>query len=131
MSETIAPTHWQQRVLAVPEAYDLALLGGRGSGKSRAIAFLILRHAETYGEHARCLYVRRTHAALEDFELVLRQLFGAAYGTRARFNAQERIWKLPGGGYVELGQLADDSHYGRYQGRSFSFVAADEAGQYG
>jgi hypothetical protein len=68
--------------------------------------------------------IRRTHAALEDFALVLRTIFGAAYGGRARFNAAEGIWKLPNGAYVELGQLAEDSHYARYQGRSFSLEMA-------
>jgi hypothetical protein len=73
---------------------------------------------------------RRTHAALEDFALVLRMIFGVAYGTRARFNSTEGTWKLPNGSYVELGMLADDSHYARYQGRSFSLIACDEASQY-
>jgi hypothetical protein len=126
----LGPTPFQARVLYVPEPYDVALLGGRGGGKSRAIAFLILRHCEARGELGRCLYVRRTHAALEDFALGLRQLFGAAYGSRARFNAAEGIWKLPGGGYVELSQLADDGHYAKFQGRSFSLIAVDEATQY-
>jgi hypothetical protein len=34
---------------------------------------------------------------------VTRELFGAAYGTAARYNAAEHVWKLPNGAYVELG----------------------------
>jgi hypothetical protein len=128
--DRIEPTLFQARVLQVPECFDLALLGGRGGGKSFALALVILRHCEVHGSGARCLVTRRTHAALEDFALVLRTLFGAAYGSRARFNAAEGIWRLPGGGYVELGQLADDAHYARYQGRSFSLICCDEASQY-
>jgi hypothetical protein len=130
MPDRIEPTAFQTRALQVPEAYDVALLGGRGGGKSFTVALAVLRHCEVHGSGARCLVTRRTHAALEDFSLLLRTLFGAAYGTRARFNAAEGIWRLPGGGYVELGMLADDSHYSRYQGRSFSLICCDEATQH-
>jgi len=37
------PTPWQERVLAVPEHLNLAMLGGRGSGKTTALALLVLR----------------------------------------------------------------------------------------
>ena len=125
-----APTPWQARVLSIPEQYDLALLGGRGGGKSLAIAFLFLRHCEQYGAKARCLYIRQTHAAVEDFAQTLRELFFDVYGAAARYNASEGIWRLPGGGYIELSQLSEDKHYQRFQGRSFSMIACDELTQH-
>jgi hypothetical protein len=37
---------------------------------------------------------------------------------------------LPGGAYLELGQLESVGDYAKYQGRSFSLLLIDEAGQY-
>lgn len=76
------------------------------------------------------LYLRKTYKGLADFELVTRELFGTIYGTDARYNAAEHVWKFPGGGYLELGQLETQADYAKYQGRSFTLVLVDEAGQY-
>ena len=78
MLERIEPTPFQARVLQAPEAYDQALLGGRGGGKSEGNNLQTLRHCEVYGSAARCLMIRRTHAALEDTALSQRRLFGGA-----------------------------------------------------
>jgi hypothetical protein len=91
---------------------------------------LALRHCEQYRERARVLYLRRTYAGLRDFELVTRELFGTVYGQDARYNGTEHLWRLPNGGYIELGQLETHADYGKYQGRSFTLLLIDEAGQY-
>lgn len=121
---------FQKQLLNVPEELDVFAGGGRGGGKSFALALLALRHCEQYGERARVLYLRKTYAGLRDFELVTRELFGLVYGTAARYNGTEHIWKLPNGGYLELGQLETASDYAKYQGRSFTLLLIDEAGQY-
>ena len=59
-----------------------------------------------------------------------RELFGAAYGTATKYNASEHVWKLPNGAYVELGQLESAGDYAKYQGRSFTLLLVDEAGQF-
>ncbi len=127
--EVIRPTPYQARLLEVPADVDVFLGGGRGGGKSHGIAFLILRHVEQF-PGARVLYVRRTHRAVEDFATTLGGLFVAAYSGAARHNAAEGFWKLPNCGYVEVGPLADESMYSRYQGRSFSLVIVDELTQF-
>lgn len=121
---------FQTRLLSLPEEVDVFCGGGRGGGKSYGLALLALRHCEQHGERARVLYLRKTYAGLRDFELVCRELFGTIYGTAARYNAQEHIWRMPGGGYLELGQLDGHGDYPKYQGRSFSLLLIDEAGQY-
>lgn len=121
---------FQRGVLAVPEELDMFLGGGRGGGKSYALALLCLRHAEQYGKAARILYIRRTYKGLADFELVTRELFGGIYGTAARYNQSEHVWRLPNGGYLELGQLESQADYQKYQGRSFTLLLVDEAGQF-
>lgn len=130
MSQAIELNPFQQNILAVPEALDVFMGGGRGGGKSYAAALLILRHCEQYGENARVLFIRRTYRGLADFELVTRDLFGRVYGTKARYNASDHVWRLPGGGYVELGQLETHGDYQKYQGRSFTLLVVDEAGQF-
>lgn len=97
MTEEMAPTPYQARVLSVPETVDLFLGDGRGGGKSHCKALLILRHVEQYREKARVLYVRRTYKGLADFELVLRSLFSAAYGSAASYNSTEHVFRLPYG----------------------------------
>jgi hypothetical protein len=130
-TQQIQLNDFQQRLLGVPEQYDLFLGGGRGGGKSYALALLALRHVEQYGEKARILYLRKTYKGLADFELVCRELFGTVYSTSARYNAAEHVWTFPNGAYMELGQLETGSDYTKYQGRSFTLLLVDEAGQYG
>lgn len=123
------PTPFQNKVLSVPESISLFLGGGRGGGKSWSMGLLILRHIELYREKARVLYVRRSFPGIRDFELVLRQLFSAAYGNAAQYNASDHVWRLPYG-YVELGCLDGPGAYDRFQGRSFTLVVVDELTQF-
>ena len=121
---------FQRSVLSVPEEYDLFLGGGRGGAKSWSLALLAWRHCEQYKDKARVLYLRQSYKGVADFEQITRDLFGQVYGTAARFNAHEKVWRLPGGGYFEIGQLESVGDYGKYQGRSFSLVMVDESSQY-
>lgn len=130
MKQAIETNDFQQKVLLLPEEVDVFLGGGRGGGKSFALALLALRHIEQYGDRARILYIRRTYKGLSDFELLTRELFGMIYGTAARYNGAEHVWKFPNGGYLEFGQLENHGDYSKYQGRSFTLLLVDEAGQF-
>jgi len=121
---------FQHRVLAIPECFDLFLGGGRGGGKDYAIALLILRHVAQYGARARILYLRQSYKGVADFELVCRELFSLVYGSDARYNAADHVWRFPGGAYAEFGQLESAADYSKYQGRSFTLLVVSEAGQY-
>lgn len=121
---------FQERVLLLPEEVDAFLGGGRGGGKSHSLALLALRHVEQYGNAARILYIRKSYKGLADFELVTREIFQTAYGGGARYNASEHVWRSPNGGYLELGQLESHADYAKYQGRTFTLLMVDEAGQY-
>lgn len=130
MNQTIQTNNFQQKVLCVPEEIDCFLGGGRGGGKSYALALMALRHVEQYGARARILYVRQTYKGLADFELLTREIFGLVYGQAARYNGTEHVWRFPNGAYLELGQLETAGDYQKYQGRSFTFLMADEIGQF-
>ena len=129
-SQTIETNPFQQNVLLLPEELDVFLGGGRGGGKSYALALLALRHVEQYGAKARILYIRKTYKGLSDFELLTRELFAKVYGQAARYNGAEHVWRFPSGAYLELGQLETHSDYAKYQGRSFTLLMGDEIGQF-
>jgi hypothetical protein len=128
--QQIQTSPFQQRVLAVPEEYDVFLGGGRGGAKSYALALLALRHVTEYGPKARVLYLRRSHKGCADFISLCLDLLGAIYGAALRFNATEGLFRFPNGGTLEVNQLESASDYSKYQGRSFTLLLIDEAGQW-
>lgn len=128
--ERIEPTPLQARVLAIPEQYDLALTGGRGGGKTFSVLLLILRHVETHGQNARVLVVRKNFPDLRDFEAEARFLFGSAYGQALSYNAQSHLFTFPNGATCQLDQLEGPQHFVKFQGKSFSLICVEEAGQF-
>jgi hypothetical protein len=130
MHEVRPISDFQRAVLTLPENWNLALLGGRGGGKSNTAALLVLKHVEKYREKARALFLRQTYTGLVDFELMARELFGSAYGPGARYNGNDHVWRFPNSATFELGQLKGPEDYQKYQGRSFTLLIVDEAGQY-
>jgi len=128
--ETLQISPFQERACRIPEIYDVFLGGGRGGAKSYEFAILALRHAEQYGKKARILYIRQTYKGLADFEGITLDLYGMIYGKAAKYNGTEHVWKFPNGAYMELGQLEGPKDYAKYQGRSFTLLLIDEAGQY-
>jgi hypothetical protein len=116
--------------LLAPESVDLFLGGGRGGAKSYALALLALRHVEQYKVKARILYLRRSHKGCADFVSLCFELFGPIYGTALRFNAQEGLFRFPNGGTLEVNQLENEGDYAKFQGRSFTLLLLDEAGQF-
>jgi hypothetical protein len=128
--ETIQPTSWQARVLAVPEEFDVFLGGGRGGGKSYACLLLALSHVEQYGANARVLIVRRDFPSLRDLEGEARNLFRAAYGKALGHNAADHVFKFPSGAVVRFDQIEGAQDFHKFQGQSFSLIIADEAGQW-
>ncbi len=128
--ETLRLSPMQTRVLSIPEELDVFLGGGRGGAKSYTLAVLALRHAEQYGAKARILYIRQTHQGCADFEALCLDLYGRIYGRALRYSSQSGTFRFPNGGVLEINQLEGPSDYSKYQGRSFTLLLIDEAGQY-
>ncbi|GMU66514.1 MAG: hypothetical protein AMXMBFR36_27880 [Acidobacteriota bacterium] len=122
-------TGYQESVLLVPECYDLALLGGRGGGKSYGMVALAIRHVAQHGARARVLFVRQSFPGLLDVETTLRELVPRAF-EGAVYNSQSHVWRVPNGGTIELGILETAADLTRYQGRNYSLVIPDEAGEW-
>jgi hypothetical protein len=129
-AEQLQLSEFQKTVMRVPEDIDIFLGGGRGGAKSYLMALLAARHIEQYGKKARVLYIRQTYPGLSDFEQLTQDLYGAMFGGKASYNSSAHCWKFPNGAYMELGQLEGPKDYGKYQGRSFTLLLVDEAGQY-
>lgn len=121
---------YQTKVLRIPESVDVFMGGGRGGAKSYTMALLALRHAEQYGERARILYVRQTHKGCADFAALCLDLFTGIYRKALRWNAQDGVFRFPKGATLEINQLETPGDYGKFQGRSFTLLLIDEAGQY-
>lgn len=115
----------------VPEAFDLALLGGRGYGKTRVAIMIAVRFCEQHREHAKALIVRRSFPGLAEIEAETRTILSQIYGAGAvSYNSQKHVFKLPNGGTIHLDQLDREADFDKFQGRSFGLIIADEAGQY-
>lgn len=131
MSTKLKVSDFQSQVLAIPEAFDIFLGGGRGGAKSYTLSLLAMRHAEQYGAKAKILYIRQTHAGLSDFRSICLDLYGQAYGNDLRYNGSGGgLFTFPNGATLELNQLEGIGDYNKYQGRSFTLLLTDECGQY-
>lgn len=128
--DRIEPTAFQQAVLTVPEHIDLFLGGGRGGGKTHGVLFIVTRHVETYGSHARVLVVRKNFPDLRDFEAEARYLFTAAYGKQVTYNGQDHMFRFANGATVQLEQYEGMADFSKFQGKSYSLICIEEAGQY-
>lgn len=126
--DQLAP--WQAQAMTVPEQFDVCLAGGRGGGKTYALAALFLRHAEQHGAQARCLVVRKSFPGLQDLEAEFLSYYRAVYGSALRYDGQKHRFSLPGGATIQLDQLERETDFGKYQGKSFTHIAVDEAGQF-
>jgi hypothetical protein len=127
---------FQQRVMELPEDVNVALVGGRGGGKSFLCGLLILRHCVQYGPKSKILFVRPTNSGLDDVANILKDIFFKAFGSgNVKYNQTSGKWTLPTGSTLELTHLEPDaSGYQTYantiQGRSFSQIYVDEFGAY-
>lgn len=123
-------SRWQRKAATVPEEYDLALMGGRAGGKTRLLLTLMLRHCEQYKSAARCLVVRKSFPGLMDIEAEIHAYLFSVYGDNYRFEGNKHRFTLPSKGTIQLDQLENETDWQKYQGKSFTYMAVDEAGQY-
>lgn len=129
-NDELAPTPWQCAVLATPREADLALLGGKGSGKTALVPFLAMRDEAEFGPDARMLYVRRSHGGAQEFMLKLFADLARAYGIRnVTLNSQTGLFKF-GRATLQVDQLAEPKDLQKHWGKNYSLIICDEVGEY-
>jgi Terminase large subunit, T4likevirus-type, N-terminal len=98
------------------EADELFFGGGAGGGKSALLCGLPIER------HSQSIIFRREFPQIKGLiKEVQRQL-----GTRAGYNGQEKLWRLPGGNELEFGSVPHEDDKEKYQGRAHDFVGFDE-----
>lgn len=129
MSAVVAPTHFQQAVLRFRSHCHIVNAGGRGSGKSFSMVLDLIDHCRDFGADARPLVTRESWGGLQQLSDNILDLARAAFGSAQR-NKGDGTITLPNGAVITLSQMADENSYSKHQGKSFSALYADEAGNY-
>lgn len=129
MSAAVAPTHFQQAVLRFRSHCHIVNAGGRGSGKSFSMVLDLIDHCRDFGADARPLVTRESWSGLQQLSDDILDLARSAFGNAQR-NKGEGTITLPNGAVITLSQMADENSYSKHQGKSFSALYADEAGNY-
>jgi hypothetical protein len=98
------------------EADELFFGGGAGGGKSALLCGLAIE------QHSESIIFRREFPQIKGLiKEVQRQV-----GTRAGYNGQDKLWRLPGGNELEFGSVPHEDDKDKYQGRAHDFVGFDE-----
>lgn len=128
--QTFAPLQWQQMALAVPDAYDLLLSGGRGGGKSTLIVQLILRDALRFGRGYIGALVRRDLSGLRKLEQeLLAQIDSIPELVGSKYISSQKELRFTTGGVLYLHYVKDENAFSRFQGIDLSHIYVDESGQ--
>jgi ATP:corrinoid adenosyltransferase len=119
----------QSTCLGIPEEFNVALLGGRGGGKTVAALNMALQHVQRHGERADVLVVRRTLRALSEFEDEMVDVVAGATAGMYSYNRAEKILRVAGA-TVTLAAVEDRRSYDKLQGKSFTMLIVEEVTQF-
>ena len=97
MTQQITPTEMQRQMMAAPLDHDLIACGGRGSGKSKGLEFVLARDSTILKERFSCLIVRRSFAGLQELATSLGAMLSAVYGKALSFNKSDWTLTCPNG----------------------------------
>jgi hypothetical protein len=124
------PIPWQSLMLAVPEAYDLLLSGGRGGGKSSALPLLIARDAVRFGAGYKGVVVRKDLLGLGKIIDETQAVVARTPELRdSQWRKSDRTYTFGLGGWLVFHWISDDRAYSRFQGVDITHLYIDESGQ--
>lgn len=124
-------TEYQHRITEIDPEINIAMLGGKGGGKTVAAVFTALRREREWGRNAKMMAFRRNYPSLREFESVTQEVFDHAFEGAARYSSSKHLWKFPSAAFLELSQLESFDDLRKVHGRSITFMFIDEIGQYG
>lgn len=123
-------TPFQTNVLRYRKHCNIFNGGGRGSGKSVSLCFDILDHVRELGPIASVLVLRESWSGLMELQFKLFQLARIAFGPNVSQNKGSGTLTFPNGGIVHFRNVGDDDSFAAAQGKTYTMLAADEAGNY-
>lgn len=97
--------------------------GARGGGKTEGSIGDFLEHANTYGEHANGIFLRRTSKQLEEVVARTQSLFRPLGAT---YREQKAEWRFPGGQRLKFRYLERDTDAEEYQGHNYTWCGVEE-----
>lgn len=117
------PQGGPQTALLDCPVFEVFFGGARGGGKTDGMLGEWINHADTYGENASGLMVRRTREELVDTIERSRRLFTPL---GAKYHEQPKMWRFPNGARLRFAYLERDSDAENYQGHSYTRVYVEE-----
>lgn len=116
-----------QRALIACPVFEVFFGGARGGGKTDGVLGDFLEHADSYGEHAIGLMVRRTRTELIETIERSRVIYTPLGWT---FHEQDKMWRAPNGARLRFAYLERDADAGGYQGHSYTRIYVEEIGNF-
>jgi Terminase large subunit, T4likevirus-type, N-terminal len=118
-----APQEGPQTALIECPIFEVFYGGARGGGKTESSIGDWLQHANTYGQDAVGIFVRRKFKQLAEVIARTKQLFPRLGG---KYNEQRAEWLMPGGARLKFVYLERDSDAEEYQGHNYTRVYVEE-----
>jgi hypothetical protein len=116
----------QAAFIACP-VFEVFFGGARGGGKTDAVLGDFLEHADSYGEHAIGLMVRRQRTELIETIERSRTIYTPLGWT---FHEQDKMWRAPNGARLRFAYLERDQDAAGYQGHSYTRIYVEEIGNF-
>jgi hypothetical protein len=116
----------QTALISCP-VFEVFFGGARGGGKTDGVLGDFLEHADTYGEHAIGLMIRRQRTELIETIERSRAIYTALGWT---YHEQEKMWRAPNGARLRFAYLERDADAESYQGHSYTRMYVEEIGNF-
>lgn len=116
-----------QRALISCPIFEVFFGGARGGGKTDGVLGDFIDHADTFGEHAIGLMLRRTRTELVETIERSRVMY-APLGWA--FHEQSKMWRAPNGARLRFAYLERDADAEGYQGHSYTRIYIEEIGNF-
>ena len=116
----------QTALIACP-VFEIFFGGARGGGKTDGVLGDFLEHADSYGEHAIGLMVRRQRTELIETIERSKAIYTPLGWT---YHEQDKMWRAPNGARLRFAYLERDADADGYQGHSYSRLYVEEAGTF-
>jgi hypothetical protein len=125
-------TAWQaqegpQTALISCPVFEVFFGGARGGGKTDGVLGDFLEHADTYGQHAIGLMLRRQRTELIETIERSKQIYGPLGWT---YHEQDKMWRAPDGARLRFAYLERDADAEAYQGHSYTRLYVEEIGNF-